>query len=366
MADKKILVICPYPEDVAPSQRLKFEQYYPHFRAAGYQVDVSPFISKGFFSVIYKKGFLFQKIGYTIAGYLGRIGDLFRLHRYDVVYLHLWATPFGPPVFEWLIRKLARRVVYDIDDLVYLKNVDSKAHPLVTIIKGRKKPIYLMKAADHVITCTPYLDEFVRRFNQHTTDISSTVDTDERYIPLPQVSKQKLTLGWSGSLSTSKYFYLLENVLKRLKKKFDFDILVIGDAGVSIAGLDIKAIDWKEETEIENLKKIDIGLYPLPEEEWVLGKSGLKAIQYMALGIPTVATGIGANFRVVDHGVSGFLVKTEDEWVEALSKLLEDENLRHAMGKEARKKVDREFSIRENKLKYLQVLQRLSSRESSF
>ncbi|MGZ8549931.1 MAG: glycosyltransferase family 4 protein, partial [Chitinophagaceae bacterium] len=285
----------------------------------------------------------------------------FRLHRYDIIYLHLWATPFGPPIFEWMIRKLSRRIVYDIDDLVYLKNVDSKAHPLVTLIKGRKKPIYLIKVADHVITCTPYLDEFVRRYNHNTSDISSTVDTDERYQPLPQKTKPRLTLGWSGSLSTSKYFYLLENVLKRLQAKYQFDILVIGDASVKISGLNIQAMNWKEETEIENLKRIDIGLYPLPEEEWVLGKSGLKAIQYMALGIPTVATAIGANFRVVEHGVSGFLVKTEDEWVEALSKLIENEALRHSMGREARRRVDREFSIRENKLRYLQVLQQLDA-----
>src|SRR5689334_14533541 len=117
---KKILVICPYPENVAPSQRLKFEQYYPHFREAGYKVDASPFISKGFFSIIYKKGYFFQKAYYTLQGYLRRTRDLFRLHRYDVIYLHLWATPFGPAFFEWMIRKLSRRLVYDIDDLVYL------------------------------------------------------------------------------------------------------------------------------------------------------------------------------------------------------------------------------------------------------
>ena len=365
MTEKKILVICPYPENVAPSQRLKFEQYYPHFRKAGYQVDTSPFISKKFFSIIYKKDFFLRKALYTIQGYLRRIGDLFRLHRYDIVYLHLWATPFGPPFFEWIMRKLAKHIVYDIDDLVYLKNVESKAHPLVTFIKGRKKPLYLMKTADYVITCTPYLDEFVRHYNTNTIDISSTVDTDERYKIVNNYSATIPTLGWSGSHSTSKYFYLLEDVLKELAKKCQFKILVIGDERVHIDGLEIEALAWKEESEIDDLQRIDIGLYPLPNEEWVMGKSGLKAIQYMALGIPTVATAIGANFRVMENSVSGFLVSSKEEWIEALSKLIEQPQLRKSIGEAARKRVEEKFSIRQNKSNYLHALDAALKNQSS-
>lgn len=356
----KILVICPYPENVAPSQRLKFEQYYPHFSEAGYKVDVSPFISKGFFSIIYKKGYFFQKAYYTLQGYLRRTRDLFRLHRYDIVYLHLWATPFGPPLFEGLIRTLSRRVVYDIDDLVYLKNVKSKAHPLVTLIKGRKKPIYLMKVADYVVTCTPYLDEFVRQYNTNTIDISSTVDTEKRYKVVNNYNNPLPTLGWSGSHSTSKYFYLLEDVLKELARKHQFKILVIGDDKVQIDGLMVEAMAWREETEIQNLQRIDIGLYPLPDEEWVLGKSGLKAIQYMALGIPTVATAIGANYRVIEDGVSGFLVSSREEWIDRLSQLIEQPELRKRIGEAARKTVEEKFSIQKNKFNYLQVLDAVS------
>jgi L-malate glycosyltransferase len=354
---KKILVICPYPENVAPSQRLKFEQYFVHFREAGYLVDVSPFISEQFFSIIYKKGFFFEKLFHTIAGYVKRVKDLFRLRHYDIVYVHLWSTPFGPPLFEWIIRKLSKRIVYDIDDLVYLKNVKSKAHQIVTFVRGRRKPIYLMKSADYVITCTPYLDEFVRRYNQNTVDISSTVDTCERYQVAIDYFNAVPTIGWSGSLSTSKYFYLLEDVLRELSRKYLFKILVIGDNAVRIDGLNIEAILWDEKTEVKNLQRIDIGLYPLPNEEWVFGKSGLKAIQYMALGIPTVATAIGANFRVIENGVSGFLVSSKEQWVYALSQLIENPQLRKSIGTAARKKVEENFSIHKNKFNYLKVLE---------
>ncbi len=357
MNGKKILFICPYPENEAPSQRLKYEQYFPYLRSQGYSITVSPFISPAFWKIIYHKGNLLFKLFYGLSGYFRRLGDLFRIHKFDMVYVHLWGTPMGPPIYEWLLKKTARKIIYDIDDLVYLKNTVSKVHPLITYIKGRQKPLFLMKHADHVITCTPYLDSFVRKLNQHTTDISSTVDTDI-YKPANNYNNNsKITLGWSGSLSTAKYFYLLGPVLKKLSALYDFNILVIGDPNVKIEGLKIESIAWEEKEEVTNLQKIDIGLYPLPDEEWVLGKSGLKAIQYMALGIPTVATAIGANYRVIEEGVSGFLVASESGWIEKLSILIKDATLRKSIGESARKRVEDLFSVKANAPKYLSVLE---------
>lgn len=354
---KKLLVICPYPENVAPSQRLKYEQYFDAFRADGWEITVKPFIKQPFWKIIYQPGNTFKKAYCTATSYKARFQLLSEAGKYDVVYLHLWGTPFGPPLFEKLLRKKAKRLIYDIDDLVYLKNTKSKAHPMVTWIKGRKKPLYLMQHADHVITCTPYLDEFVKQFNTNTTDISSTVDTDQRYQVVNNYANDHLiTIGWSGSLSTSKYFYLLADVFKQLAQKHRFRLVVMGDPAVSIEGLDVEAIPWAESYEIEKLQQFDIGVYPLPDEEWVLGKSGLKAIQYMALGIPTVATAIGANFRVIEDGHSGFLVNNTEEWIKVLGRLIEDPELRRRTGLNGRKRVESLFSIEANKNKYLDIL----------
>jgi L-malate glycosyltransferase len=354
---KRLLIICPYPEGVAPSQRLKYEQYFEAFAKDGWEIKVEPFISRPFWDIIYEKGHLFQKLYFTTMAYIKRFMLLARVRNYDVVYIHLWGTPFGPPVFEKLLKKRSKRLIYDIDDLVYLKDTKSKAHSLVTWIKGRKKPLYLMQHADHVITCTPYLDEFVKKYNHHTTDISSTVDTAHRYQVVNNYTNDKpITIGWSGSLSTSKYFYLLKNVFKRLGQMHGFQLLVMGDPDISINGLNIKAIPWKEAYEIETLQQFDIGVYPLPDEEWVYGKSGLKAIQYMALGVPTVATAIGANYRVIEDKKSGFLVQTEDEWVAALSQLIDNPALRRTIGLNGRTRVETMFSIEANKDKYLTIL----------
>lgn len=361
MSRKKILILCPYPEDMAPSQRLKFEQYYKYFREAGYDLKISPFISQSFWKIIYKRGYFFQKVFYTIVGYFRRISDLFRVRKYDLVYIHLWVTPFGLPFFERLFAGLSRKMIFDIDDLVYLKDLKSRATPFISKFKGAQKPLYLMREADHVITCTPYLDNFVRQYNLNTTDISSTVDTNaykekEDY----SLKEEKLIIGWSGSLSTAKYLHLLDEVFKDLKNHVSFKLLVLGDKNFNIDGVDVEAYDWSKEVELPTIRRFDIGLYPLPDEEWVYGKSSLKAIQYMAMGIPTVATAIGTNFRVIEDGESGFLVNTNEQWITCLTELAGDATLRQRIGKKAREKVVAHFSIEANKSAYLNILHKLT------
>lgn len=354
MEPKKILILCPYPEHCAPSQRLKFEQYYDYFRQQGYELEISSFMSDAFWKIVYKPGKLHLKLWFTFLGYLRRIKDLFRAKRYDAVYVHLWVTPFGLPLFERLLFLSNRNVLYDIDDLVYLKANKSAANGFIAALKGRKKPILLMKKSRHIITCTPHLDQFVRQFNTNTTDISSTINT-ETYVPVERQNTVPV-IGWSGSHSTAKYVYLLENVLREVAAEIPFTLKVIGDPSFRIEGLTTVAIAWKEETEVAELNTFDIGIYPLPDEEWVLGKSGLKALQYMALEIPTVATAIGANYRVIENEVSGFLVHTEAEWKERLLQLLRDEELRRNIGKASRERVERYYSIHANRETYLHCL----------
>lgn len=356
---KKILFMVPYPFDKAPSQRLKFEQYYSYFEENGFVISHRAFISEAFWEVIYKKGFWFSKFRFTVSGYLKRISDLFRIRQYDVVYIHLWATPFGFPVYEWLVCLLARRVIYDIDDLVYLADSKSHVNKLVSGLKGRNKPIFLMKKADHVITCTPYLDNFVRKYNQRTTDISSTINTNTNRPKKEYDFREPLpVLGWSGSHSTSKYLHLLEPVFRQLKNEgIHFKLLVMGDAEFTIDGIEVEALPWKEAYETAVIRRFDIGLYPLPDEQWVYGKSGLKALQYMAAGVPTIATAIGANFRIMKEGHTGFLARSAEDWIRIIKALLASQSLREQMGTAAAAFVQQHFSVAANKDTYLSILQ---------
>lgn len=355
-SNKKLLVICPHPEQLAPGQRLKYEQYFDYFRANGYTVTVSPFMTLPFWNIVYKKGHYPAKVFWTLYGYLHRVFDLFRLPFYDGVYIFLWVVPFGPPIFEFLFA-LKKKMIYDIDDMVFLAGRQKhNTNHFMAIFKSRSRVIYLMKKAKRVITCTPTLDAFVRQYNPNTTDISSTINTDIYQPSNPYSNAKPLILGWSGSHSTAQYLYLLKDVLLDIRREFPFRLVVIGAHDFAIEGLDITVLPWKRETEVRDLQSIDIGLYPLPNEEWVMGKSGLKALQYMALGIPTVASAIGANFRVIEDGVSGFLVRTEEEWKARIRELAADPELRRQMGEKARQRVEQLYSVRANRDTYLNIL----------
>lgn len=357
-ANCKVLLLCPYPMGVAPGQRLKYEQYLDYLGSQGFQIEVSPFLDQKAWDVLYKPNHYAYKVWSVLRGYVRRLGDLWRAPGYDGIYIFLHASPFGGAFLERLFRARARRVVYDIDDLVFLGKTSS-ANRYLSFFKSPKKYEYLMRVADHVVTCTPYLDAYARKFNKQTTDISSTIRTDV-YLPVNRYSNDHLlTIGWSGSHSTVPYLSLLKNVFQRLAKRRDFTLRVIGTSQFSIPGVEVEAVCWSGATEVADLQRIDIGVYPLPDEEWVLGKSGLKAIQYMALGIPTVASAIGTNFRVIESGVSGFLARNEDEWVEYLDQLILDPQLRKRLGEHARMRVEELFSVKANQKNYLSVFQKV-------
>jgi glycosyltransferase involved in cell wall biosynthesis len=359
---KKILVICPHPENVAPGQRLKYEQYFEDWREHGYDIDVSPFFSDRMQSILYSKGHIPEKMFWVAWGHIRRIGTIFRLKRYDAIYIFLWVTPFGYPLFERIYTWLNPKMIYDIDDAIFIK-AKSIVNRSMDFLRGRNKPFYLMRKAKHVIACTPYLTDTARLYNNNVTDISSTINT-ETYLPANHYNNDhKLVLGWSGSHSTSPFLYLLKDVLLELQKKISFKLLVMGDPQFNIAGIeDLEAIPWSLENEIPTLQRFDIGLYPLPlDSEWVLGKSGLKALQYMAVGVPVVATAIGANYRIMEDGKTGFLVKTKEEWIQALLRLASDPVLRKKTGLAGRDNVEASYSIHANAPVYRSILDQVTS-----
>ncbi len=120
--------------------------------------------------------------------------------------------------------------------------------------------------------------------------------------------------------------------------------------------MDLEVIRWTKEKEIEDFQEFDIGVYPLPEEDWVLEKSGLKAIQYMAMSLPTVSTNYGTAIDIIDHGQNSFLANTEEEWLDRLTELIDDAQLRNQLGANARKTVKERYATDVIRHQYLQIL----------
>src|ERR1700749_1298464 len=174
---KKILVICPCPEGIAPAQRLKYEQYFNNWRENGFDITVSPFFSDRLQQILYVKGNTLEKIYWVILAYCKRFAEIFTLRKYDLVYIFLWVTPFGLPLMERIFTTVNPNIIYDIDDLIFMKSLHS-ANSETDFLKGKSKPFFLMKKAKHVITCTPYLTAIANQYNTNVTDISSTINTN--------------------------------------------------------------------------------------------------------------------------------------------------------------------------------------------
>lgn len=351
---KKIIIFSPYPYDTAPSQRLKYEQYIEFLTKNGYEITIEPFFLKDTFKVLYKKGHVFQKIVGVINGFFRRFLFLFKLSKFDGIYIHLNVCPLGPHLFEFLYLKFAKKIIYDIDDMVFQLNT-SENNKFASFFKSKQRYFFLMKKSNHCITCTPELNKIANQFNKNTTDISSTINTNT-YLPINNYSNRKeIIIGWTGSHSTVPYLYLLEEVLKSLSKKYQYKLLVMGTNNFYIKGVNIECVQWTSETEINTLQRMDIGLYPLPDNDWIKGKSGLKALQYMALALPVVASNLGCNNRVIKNNFSGILVNNKKEWFDSLSRLIEDNNFRKFLGNNARMRVEKYFSVDSNKEKYLSI-----------
>jgi glycosyltransferase involved in cell wall biosynthesis len=355
MKNKKILILCPSPKGTAPTQRLKYEQYLSLLEKEGYEFTISSFQTQRFWSIEYKPGRTSEKIFWTIIGYLKRTFDLLRTPFYDAVFVNLWVTPLGLPFYENALFVFNKKVIYDLDDMIFING--GKSSGFIQRLKGKRKPLVLMKKASYVIVCTPKLEEIAKTTNQFqkAIDISSTFDTD-RFIPVSSYQKNEVTtIGWTGSHSTLPFLESLQPILAEVAKKRKIRLLVIANKEYRMKDVPTEYLNWKEETEIKDLHQFEIGLYPIPANEWSLGKSSLKALTYMAIAIPVVATAYGTNFRVVEDGVSGFLVKNDEEWVQRIIELIDNVELRKRIGQEGRKRVEEYFSVKANFSKYLQV-----------
>lgn len=308
-------------------------------------------------AIVYTRGNYISKILGTLRGYCRRLFDLFRLRQFDIVYIFMWVTPLGSSFFERIFRRLSNRVIYDIEDNV-LKEKSNALNPSVKLLKSLEKTCYLIRTANHVITSSPFLNDYCLGVNQNNacTYISSSVDTD-RFSPANNYSNEKVvTIGWTGTFSSRIYLDLLRNVFSELSRRVNFKLIIIGNFEYNLPGINLEVIQWTSENEVEDLHRIDIGIYPLVQDEWVLGKSGLKAIQYMALGLPTVATDVGTTSMIIRQMHDGWLVKTDAEWIDALETLVKNPELRRVMGEAARVTVLENYSVHVIKPTYLSIL----------
>lgn len=291
---------------------------------------------------LYEPGRIFSKGMEVIRGSIARaqwaLGSAPK--QFDAVVIHREALLLG---VDWIERTLARRLptIYDFDDAVWLPNV-SKANRTFRLLKGFAKVDRLLATCSAVSAGCEYLAQHARRFNPAVLVVPTSIDLDHYGPPRTHGLVTKLTVGWTGSVTTQRYLEILGNVLLKASRVVPLRLVVLG-ARLELEGLDVTSVPWSPENELEVIRTFDVGLKPSAREEWALGKCPMKDIQYMALGIPPIATRFGTALESIDHGRSGFLCDSENDWIDAL-RSLQDVELRKRMGAEARRVVEQRYS----------------------
>ncbi|MES2761133.1 MAG: glycosyltransferase family 4 protein [Bacteroidota bacterium] len=361
----KILIIADHRLDRSPSQRYRFEQYIDFFKANGFDWELSEIITEKDDKVFYHPGNYVKKAWILFKSLFIRLNDLQRAKKFDIIFIQREALLIGSSFFEKQFYKRSK-VIFDFDDSIWLLDT-SPENKKFEFLKNPDKTKINIQHAHKVIAGNTYLANYARQFNPNTIIIPTTIDTDF-HKPKSKLSgfnsappDKKIVIGWSGSISTIKHFENSIPFLKALISKYPnkLEIHVIGQASYSHPELPIISKSWSATTEVDDLNCFDIGIMTLPDDQWAQGKCGLKGLSYMACSIATVMSPVGVNKDIIQHGKNGFLAQTEQQWIDYLSQLIENADLRQQMGQAGRETVVKNYSVNAHKEHYLEVLNSL-------
>jgi len=325
-----VLVLTRY-ERLGASSRVRFLQFLPALEREGFTFDVRPLLSNAYVSALYG-GPPVSKASIAMA-YLRRIAALRKRMRYDVVWLEKEALPWLPAWVE-IARLEGIPYVADYDDAWFYRYESHWLSPLL----GHKLD-KIMQVARTVVAGNDFLARRARQAGARAVEIVPTAIDLDRYRNLPSRSLDgPMNVGWIGHPHTVHY---LPAVAEALRGVEGVNLQVVGaPVPEAFAGMRSESLPWTEDTEVRRIADFDVGIMPLPDTPWERGKCAYKLLQVMAAGKPVIASPVGANRQVVQHGVNGFLAETPEEWAEASRKLAADPFLRARMGVEARKTVE--------------------------
>ena len=352
----KILFLTLHRKERSPGQRFRHEQYLEFLEENGYEIMYSNLLTAKKDKIFYGPGNTLKKIGIGLSSILLRIKDLIRANSFDYIFVYRDAFFFGI-LFEWLFRKSKAKLIFDFDDSIWLQD-ENPNQSIFQKLKNPSKTATIISYCDLVIAGNEYLANYARQHNENVEIIPTTIDLNE-YTKVDVTKSDKVCIGWSGSFSTIKHFESATEALKLIKNKYQDKVYfkVIGDGNYRNDTLEIEGLPWKADTEIKDLCEIDIGIMPLPDDDWSKGKCGLKGLQYMALEIPAIMSHVGVNSDIIEDGVNGFLAGSTEEWVEKVSLLIDDPVLREQIGKAGSITVRNDFSVEANKHKWLAAFQ---------
>lgn len=343
-----------------PSARYRVYQYIPLIERNNIKTATHSALTPFFYSKFSPAKGSLHKIIYFILSALSRIIALLRVPFYDVIFIQKLVLPHVFPFPEFLLCKLGKwlrkRVIFDFDDAIY------------TVSEVRKKTLFekltyprrvqrIISLCDSVVVGNDYLGQFARKYNKGVYVVPTSIDLTKYPKQLFNEKKSApVVIGWIGTPSTSPYLNIISPALKKIAAKKGIIFRVIGGSSFACPGVKVEYLPWSLESEVDDIRSLDIGVMPLTDDPWTCGKCGLKLLQYMAAGVPAVASPVGVNNKIILDGINGYLAKNTEEWVAKIEKIICFPADHLEMIQLARKTVENEYSIAVNVNKLIKVL----------
>jgi glycosyltransferase involved in cell wall biosynthesis len=333
----KVLALAPYPEQAA-STRFRIAQFIPLLREHGIECELKPFISNAQFAELYRKDRMGRNAIRISLSAAARMVQLLSAKRWDVVFIQREAALIGPPLVERaLARVFGKPIVLDLDDPLWVQYISPIYGRLGSRLRCLNKTEELIRRATHVVCGNDLIAQHVSRLGSPATVLPTIVDT-RTFVPKPKAEAVTLpVIGWIGTHTTLPYLEAILPALETLACKHTFRLKVVGGGRtLKTRGLQIEEAGWSLEREVEDFRSLDIGLYPLTDDEWSRCKSGFKAVQYLCCGVPFVASPVGVVKDIAEQSKGALLASSTDEWVAALDRLLAGHALRAEMASNGR------------------------------
>lgn len=355
---KRGLVFAKYGS-LAASTRQRFVQTIPYLREEGMEIDICPLFDNDYLQRFFQEGK--HRALAIVQSYGRRLLDLLCVQQYDFLWVQYELFPYLPGPIDAVLKFANKPIILDFDDAIFHQYDQHPNKSLRTLLS--KKLVPLLQVSDLAFCGNHYLKKYAKQYCKRTEIIPTTLDI-KTYVPKEKPAGQKPILGWIGSPSTWEVYCLpIAKSLLPFIAEEKLSMLVIGAGHATDQQLPFNFREWSESREVEDIQEMDIGIMPLPDEPWARGKCGYKLIQYMACGIPVIASPVGVNSEIVEHGVNGFLASTEREWRDAVQQLLDNPALRMQMGQAGRAKIEKEFSIQRYGPYIAQQIQALLSQD---
>ncbi len=342
----RVLTLVPSQKGYSPGQRGSIELWERVLGPAGIELVYAPFETKELRSILHTSGNTGRKMLEMVRSYAGRLKLLDQLDDFDAVFVYREAALLGPAFLE---KRIARRkpIIYQLDDPLYIP-YRSPSNGYLSYLKFFGKVKEIVKISTSVIANSSHIREFCEQHNRNVWQVPSVVDTDQfKFEPFPE-RPDRVCVGWSGSPTTLRNIRLVEKALREISARDICDFHFIGGTDFGLESVKYTAQKWSEASEVEDLRKFQIGLAPLPDHPWNHHKFIMKTAQYMALGIVPIATPMASNPEVIRNGENGFLAANDAEWVECISLLVDDHQLRQKLSKAAADDALMKYSLEAN------------------